>query len=954
MNGEPFLSLDPEKHGISRPLAEDIRWLDKAMGDLLREQHGDDLIAVARQLFSGGDNEDARFLLSRVAEFQNPDTVKQVLRAFTVLFQLLNTAQQKEIVRINRERHQESVDTPRPESIADAIGHLASSGVGADEVQSLLLALDVCPTLTAHPTEARRRSVLDKLQAIAATLARHGSEGSGFRLDAPLTAGDPGDGELRRALTELWQTDELRSSPLTVEDEVRNVLYYFEHSILDVVAWLHDDLRDALGRNYPGHTFDVPPFVTYRSWVGGDRDGNPNVTADVTWRTLLAHKRLALRMWQDRLSAIQSELTQSERQTGISREMRDSLGADRELVGPLPKAEQRYALEPYLLKLEFMGARIASALRHLDVLGDFHAEGPSFVPRPPAYRSAEELLLDLHIIQRSLRANRAAALADEGNLAHFATQVASFGFHLASLDIRQHSDEQADVVDELFALCGVLPEGTRYLTLDERERTRVLTKELAQPRPLLPRDWTGSERARNLMEVFEVIRHAQRYLSASAVTAYVISMTHGISDILEALLLAREAGLLRWRASDAGPVLESDLDIVPLFETIDDLGGCDALMRALFANRAYKTHLAARGRLQEVMLGYSDSSKDGGYLAANYALHDAQARLAAACRKAGVELRLFHGRGGTVGRGGGRANRAILSQPPGSFNGRIRFTEQGEVVSYRYSLPPFAHRHLEQIVNAAMLAASPIARRRPVRQSWRNAVAGMAERSREVYRALVYDDPEFWDFYTQATPIGHISSLSIGSRPSRRPGGSSGGLESLRAIPWVFAWVQSRYGLPGWFGVGSAVQWYADQVPDGEHTLCAMYAHWPFFRTLVDDLQMELLRTDMPTASMYGSLVRPPALGRRFHDAIEAEYGLTRDWALRITGASELLVNAQVVRRMVALRNPIVMPLNQLQVALMEAYGQVALLSDDLQAAAWRDAVLLSIAGIAAGMQSTG
>lgn len=952
MTSQPFLNIALDNAGLSDPLAHDIRWLDAALGEVLSEHEDPSVRDIARRLYDCDDTGDPRTLLSRISGLSNPNTVQRVLRAYTVFFQLLNTAQQKEIVRVNREREAHANVAPRPESIADAVRVLAQAGVSAAEMQAALLKMDICPTLTAHPTEARRRSVLDKLQAVAEALAL--DAGTNTQWSGPLAAHGQAGSDLRRALTELWQTDELRSTPLTVEDEVRNVLYYLEHTILDVVAWLHEDVQAALARYYPGRTFEIPTFITYRSWVGGDRDGNPNVTADVTWSTLLSHKRVALGAWRQRCAALQSELTQSLRQTPVSAELMQSIEADRVSVGTLVEAERRFALEPYALKLAYMLVRIDAAIRHLDGLEDFRAEGPSFAPRAPAYSSADELLQDLQLIQRSLRANRAAVIADEGPLARLVAQVATFGFHLASLDIRQHSDVHAEVLDELFAVCGVLPPGRGYSSLDEGERVRLLTAELSQPRPLLLRDWSGSESARSLLEVFEVIRHAQRYLSRDAVTAYVVSMTHGVSDVLEALLLAREAGLLRWNRSDDGLVLESDVDIVPLFETIDDLNTCDKLMRSLFANRAYRAHLNARGGFQEVMLGYSDSSKDGGYFAANWALHDTQSRLASICRKAGVQLRLFHGRGGTVGRGGGRANRAILSQPARSSNGRIRFTEQGEVVSYRYSLPPFAHRHLEQIANAVLLSFGHPRKRTHARAQWHQAAVLMAEESRRVYRALVYDDPDFWDFYTQATPIVHIGGLPIGSRPARRPGGRGSGIDDLRAIPWVFAWVQSRYGVPGWYGVGTALQWYADQQPAGFETLRAMYQGWPFFSTMIDDLQMELLRAHMPTAAMYATRVRPAALGSRIAGVIEREFALTHEWVLRITGAPELLEHARAVRKMVAIRNPIVMPLNRLQVSLMESWGQFAFLSSEEESAAWRDAVLLSIAGVAAGMQSTG
>ncbi|HEY3267706.1 MAG TPA: phosphoenolpyruvate carboxylase [Armatimonadota bacterium] len=949
---EPFLFLDPACCDLPEPLANDIRLLDRLLGEMLTQQEGPELARLARRLCHD-DAEEAYSLISRMPELQDPLVVQRLLRAFTALFQLLNAAQQKEIVRVNRQRRTQLSGAPRPESIAEAVLALKNANVSADGVRRLLSRLDICPTLTAHPTEARRRAVLDKLQTISECLMEGAETTRSFRLDRPLDTEGLAEGALRRALLELWRTDELRSTAMTVDDEVRNALYYFDHGIMDVVAWLHDDLRSALSACYPGEAFEIPAFLTFRSWVGGDRDGNPHVTADVTWRTLLAHKRLALRAWRRRAEALQRELTQSARQAGVAPELIASIEEDRRSIALPEDVERHHENEPYALKLAFVRARLEATERSLDGLGDWRAEGPSFAPRPPAYENAGQLLADLRLIQSSLRNNNGAALADEGPLAHFVTQVQAFGFRLASLDVRQHSEAQERFLDEAFLAAGALPEDRPYSSLPEPDKVRLLTRELMGVRPLLPRGWLPSEAARDLPQLFEVIGHAQRYISPESVTSYIISMTHGLSDILEPLVIAKEAGLVRWRASANGLAMESDLDIVPLFETIDDLNGCDALMTTLFANRAYRAHLAARGGFQEVMLGYSDSSKDGGFLAANFALHDTQARLAAVCRRAGVELRLFHGRGGTVGRGGGRANRAILSQPPGSCTGRIRFTEQGEVVSYRYSLPPFAHRHLEQIASAVLLSAGLHSGSRPARNAWIGAMREMAAQSRRAYRALVYDDPEFWDFYVQATPIGHISQLAIGSRPARRPDGKGGGIENLRAIPWVFAWVQSRYVAPGWYGLGSALLWYIDQAPGNLEALREMYRKWPLFHTVLDDAQLELMRAHMPTAALYAARVRPAELGRRIHAEIEAEYARTRETVLSVTGAGELLSHASMVRRMIGLRNPAVLPLSRLQVALMESGGTLSLLSET-DDPAWRDALLLSITAIAAAMQSTG
>jgi len=951
----PFLGLRPHECHLTRPLSEDIVLLDGLLCDVLREQEGEDLLALAHRLidFARSPAAEPAALFRSLPELRDPDRTQRLLRAFTVLFQLLNTAEQKEIVRVNRERQERAAGKPRTESIGDAIARMKAAGMSADAMQDLLNRIDICPTLTAHPTEARRRSVLDKLHHIAEGLAERARPLSAPSLDRPLSEDGHATADLRRTLTELWQTDELRATPITVPEEARNALYFFERTILEVVAWLHADLRAALRRAYPGRDFVVPPLLTYRSWVGGDRDGNPNVTPEVTWRTLLEHRRVILEFYAQRVDRLRRELTLGLRNVAPDDPLLASLERDRAQV-PLPAhRQQRHLAEPYVLKLLFMHERLQASLRHCEALIEssvFDDAGAVASEDPYAYADAGPFLDDLRLVQNSLRRNRAAAIAEDGPVADLVIQAQTFGFHLAALDIRQHSDEHEKALTEIFRAARVLPSETVYAELPEDDKVALLVRELRNPRPLIARDARLSEETRSLLRVFDVVRVARRRLSPASVACYIVSMTHAVSDLLEPLLLAKEAGLLRWpEGGDGGDRFASELDMVPLFETIDDLHGCDALTQRLFDTPEYRQQLAARGNFQEIMLGYSDSSKDGGFLAANWALHDTQARLARVCRDAGVGLRLFHGRGGTVGRGGGRANRAILSQPPGSFGGRIRFTEQGEVISFRYGLPPIAHRHLEQIVNASLLATSPEEESRGGEpERWRETMAAMAAYSRDVYRAMVHDDPSFWEFYAEATPIKHISRLPIASRPVARSGKSLSSVDDLRAIPWVFAWVQSRYVVPGWYGLGSGLAWFAGRKEGNSDLLQAMYRDWRFFRAIMDNAQLELIRTHLPTAAWYAGRTTDPALGQAFHRRISEEYARTREWVLRVTDQKDLMSHAIVVRRTVDLRNPAVVPLSLLQVALMDA--QEAEKGDPC----WNEAILLSITGIAAAMQSTG
>jgi phosphoenolpyruvate carboxylase len=945
-----FLGLEPERFHLPAALSRDIVLLDRLLGTVLEEQDDRTVLEIARQLQAQAESLDPHALLEAIPKLQDVRVVQRLLRAYAVLFQLLNTAEQKEIVRVNAQRHAHAGDAPRSESIADAIRTLRDRGMPAEEMRQLISRLDICPTLTAHPTEARRRSVLDKLQTIAQTLIADTRSAAG-----ELHGGTEPEHEehaILRTLTALWQTDELRASPLTVTDEAANALYFLEHSIVEVVSWLHDDLRAALEQYYPGESFTIPPFVRYRSWVGGDRDGNPNVTAQITWDTLVRHEMRILDHYLRCVERARRELTQSARLVGVSPALLKSLQDARDLV-PLSDAQlRRYRLEPYALKLVYVEARLRATLDYVNGLGPFSPRSSAIALPGVAYASAHEFLEDLHLIQSSLRENRGVRLAQTGPLARLVTQASTFAFHLAALDIRQHSDEHERAIEEMLCAAGVLAADRPYGALAEREKVDLLRQELSNPRPLLSPDWQASSEVQSVLHVFSAVRQAQRALSPTAVTAYIVSMTHGVSDLLEVLLLAKEAGLFRWRVEGAERQLESDIDVVPLFETIEDLRHCGELMRALFDDPAYRPHLRARGTFQEIMLGYSDSSKDGGFLAANASLYETQARLAQVCREAGVAVRFFHGRGGTVGRGGGRANRAILSQPPGGFDGSIRFTEQGEVISFRYGLLPLAHRHMEQIVNAALLASSERTAQAPAPEQWLTALREMAATSLEAYRALVHDDPDFWTFYREATPIQHISRLPIASRPASRAR-QPAGLDALRAIPWVFAWVQSRYVVPGWYGLGSALKAYGERNPAALATLRAMYREWLFFRMVINNAQLELLRAHLPTAASYAQRVRPRELGTRIHERLEEEHRLTREWILRMTEQDDLLGHAPVVRRTVELRNPALAPLSKLQVALLDRLEREGEEGARMNPA-WQEAMLLSITGIAAAMQSTG
>lgn len=989
-----FLGISPRNNGFPAALADDIELIDKMLGRLLVAEGEERLIGIARGLYEqclndsdpGREPHDsAQMVAEMMKKFEplnDPALVSHVLRAFTIFFQLVNIAEQKEIVHANRRRQMAKLAHGgtgwRPESIGSAISRLADAGVDAEEMQTLLDRVEIIPTITAHPTEARRRVVMDKLLAFADGLSQREMPSDASRLDKPLDLpGAYAEEELFRQLTALWNTDELRSGSMSVMDEVNNSVYFFQRTIIDVVAWLHHDMKGALKAAYPGHKFRIEPFIQYQSWVGGDRDGNPNVTPEITWATVLYHHQVILSYYLSAIDPLKRELSLSSRLLEVSDELKQSLEKDAHIV-QLPAEElERFRVQPFALKLTYVQMRLEATLAratHLEALEPCSALEPTDDIRA-AYNSAQEFLDDLQVIERALQQPATQPLAEGGLLQRLIVQAKTFGFQLASLDIRQHSNEHAKVLGEILTAAGVLAPGEDYDSLSEERKLEILDRELRSSRPLLHRGWKGTPQSLKTLKVFDMIRCSREIFGDKCITCYVISMTHEVSDMLEVLVLAKEAGLARWVMPREGQGnelrLESDLDIVPLFETIEDLQNCDTLMREMFSNPTYKLHLDARNNFQELMLGYSDSSKDGGYLAANWNLQDTQDRLARACQEAGVDYRFFHGRGGTVGRGGGRASRAILSQPRGSFTGRIRFTEQGEVVSFRYALRPMAHRHLEQIVNSVLLAVynkpdrifgqqvevgkatpSPDANDRS-HDKFGPAMEEMAAHSRKIYRQMVHDDAEFWDFYTQATPIAHISQLPITSRPAARGGGPLNGMEELRAIPWVFAWVQSRYVVPGWYGLGSGLESKASRGETDLEELRAMYREWPFFRTVVDNAQLELVRTHLPTAANYAGRVKPELLGRRFHETIVQEYERSAKWVLDITGQEHLLDKSPVVQSTVELRNPAVFPINRLQVMLMEMWDNLPPEEQNRQTP-WNEPLLLSITSIAAGMQSTG
>ena len=863
----------------------------------------------------GAGLDDAASLLGELGN----DEIGALLAALTLRFHLVNKAEQLTIARINRQRERAaSPEAPRTESIADAIHRLKASGRSLDDALELLGTLDIQPTLTAHPTEARRRTILRKQGQIAEriTALREG--------DPTPTERRQHEARMERLLLVLLGTDDVRSERLQVIEEVRNGLYFLAGPIWETIPTLYRDLRDALREAYGDCPDELPTIIRYRSWIGGDRDGNPGVTPEVTRQTLALMRDEVVRLHAAELWELRQHLSLSERRVPIPAELRESIEADlASYPGLLDDHTLRHlTYEPFRIKIHAMLAKLAT-----------------LATEAPAY-DTDAYLADLDLLSRSLASAGLGSLAHDGMLDALVIRARTFGFHLASLDIRQHSERHERAVEELFRLAGV---HDSYLSLDEPARVELLRAELSHPRPLVSPETALHEHAADALETFRVMREGVRR-DPRSVGSVIISMTHDVSDMLETLVLLKEAGLYR-----AGPDgVRSDADLVPLFETIDDLQRSPGLMREMYTSDAYRPQLEARGRFQEIMLGYSDSNKDGGYLMANVSLHTAQSELARVSREHDVGFRFFHGRGGTVGRGGGRANRAILATPLEARTPRLRMTEQGEVISFRYALPAIARRHLEQIIGAMILAspsgpgAQPAERAPDPSPEDDALLRRLAERGMARYRQLV-DHDRFWEWYTRATPIEYISHLPIASRPVSRAGGVVG-LDNLRAIPWVFAWTQIRANVPGWFGVGAAL---AEEIDaGGPERLQTLYAQWPAFRAIVDNAELELARTRPHILERYARIADA---GDEIGTMIAEELERTIE-SIRLVNRTERLLDTRpVIRRTIDERNPHADVINLLQLELMRRARTEGADQETLRAL-----LFLSINGVAAAMQSTG
>jgi phosphoenolpyruvate carboxylase len=900
-----MIDKDDATDNVSKSLSKNIKRLGNLLGVIIREQHGDeayDLVEQVRKLAKtrrSGDTAAHDELVKLIGSLDD-DKLRVLIKAFGNYFQLINIAEDQERIRVLREREAQE---NRVESIGEALDIFVKEGLTAQQVREMLETVEVRLVLTAHPSEAKRQEVLIKLRDVA--LMIRDSE----RISLLPREENQLSSVLAERIEELWHTRPTRATKATVADEVQFGLYFITTTIMDEVVDIHQDLRDALENHYPDADWrELPIVLRFASWVGGDRDGNPNVTADVTLQTLATLRDAVREAYLADVDRLRQSLTQATDEIGASDAI---VQAVTPAAGPDTvhgQAVSKYPGEVYRQQMDLIYHRLKSN----------------------TYLRSEELLNDLKLVVESLEkhgAHRAAA----GRVYRLLQKVRLFGLHLVPLEIREDAGRHQAALAELFRVYGLAYD---YPNMPEQQKQHLLTNELRNARPLFPEEPDFSDVTNEVIATWRTIATAYELYGTSCIDTVIASMSEQPSDVLTMLLLAREVGI------------EEHIEIVPLFETVDDLIRAPQVMKTLFANPEYDTYLKARNYHQQIMLGYSDSNKDGGYLASNWNLYKAQAALSDQCRASGVRLTMFHGRGGSIGRGGGPTNRAILAAPLGSLHGRIKITEQGEVIGFRYSNPEIAHRHLNQVLNAVLISTAQL-NDRHVPDEWRAVMDTIAENGRSAYRDLVYESEGFLDYWQQTTPISELSRLQISSRPAKR---SAGGFSAMRAIPWVFSWMQSRAIIPSWFGVGTALA-AITRDKSKLSMLQEMYKEWRFFRALMQNLQMDLVKADMGIAHLYAGLA-DETLRSEFFTRIQAEHTLASAQVTVISGQAFLLETAPVMFTSIERRNPYVDPLNFIQVKLLKDIRDIEQGSreynDKLKM------VLATINGIAAGMKTTG
>jgi len=930
-------------------ISETIHLLGDLLGEVLVELESRELFeaeervrAWAKQRRSDDPAQAAAGAAGLASEISalDADAARGIAGAFALYFDLVNTAEDNNRLMALRQEALTKSPAPVHDSIEEALAYLKARGMSPAQMMGLLERIQLELVLTAHPTEARRRTILSKLERISQVLRELDTRGL-----------LPGEYErarrtLRREITALWLTDRARISRPTVTDEVRTSLFFVGQVFWTAIPRIHEIFQAALQRYYPGLVMPDRPWLRLASWIGGDRDGNPYVTAEVTAETLRLHRGLAVETHRQTLQDLSRRFSLSSRRSPLPPALQRWLDERPALPPHIAQIQTRYPFEPYRVILAALAADLAGASQD-DMTNRLLSSTPH-----TARVHIEDITTPLRAIAEAV-----PGVMAEGPLQTALRQMEFFGLHGARLDLREDAGRLNASLAEVLRALGIEP---AFESLDAIARRDLLLRLLESPTPPLAQRPGASPQAAETWALFQLIHRARSLYGAELFGPFIISMTHSSADVLAVLLMAR------WAGCDRG------MSIVPLFETIEALLAAPRVMAELLDLELYREHLSGCGEGEEcpheqvVMIGYSDSNKDGGYMSANWALYQAQASVAQVCRERGVHLTLFHGRGGTIARGGGPTNRAILAQPGGSVDGHYRLTEQGEILTSRYSNLDQALRHIEQIVSAVLVASAPeelapaprgFASRshrvspREIPASWCAAMDDMAGAARAAYRGLVYETPGFNPFWRAVTPLDEIKLLTIGSRPASRQSGEEQ-VTRIRAIPWVFSWMQSRVNLPGWYGLGSGLETLLSQ-PDGLARLREMYADWAFFRNLLDNAELSLGKADMDIARTYISLAPDALLAEQIFATIEAEFRRTSMAVEAVKGEHELMQAEPVLQRSIRLRNPYVDPLNYLQVEMLR---RIRALPDQIgeEARALREVIMLTINGIAAGLRNTG
>ncbi len=917
----------------------DIQLFANLLGEVLREHSRKRVLVVVERLRDGflalreQDDPKLRGKLMKRIDGLDPQTLSEVIRAYTIYFSLSNIAEEVSAF-LARRGMVSAGGRLWLGSFDDTLRQFGADAVGPQQIQALLDRLSYLPVFTAHPTEAKRRTILEtqrRIFLLTLDLHRHklNEEEQQDRL-----------GELLSEIQILWKTDEVRVHKPQVTDEVRHGLYFFRESLFATLPSVYRNLERAVRRVYGSDSgIRVPSFIGFGSWIGGDRDGNPFVRPETTELAVRMHCEMVLCEYITRIQRLGCILSHSSALCDPCPKFLDSLDADEDYwLDTMGQNQRRYVHEPYRRKLAIIRHRLGANLERVRARID-----GGEADRPQGYADEQELLADLYLIRDSLIGHGDANAAD-GPLKDLIRLVESFGFHLMQLDIRQESGRHTQAVIELFARQAGAP---LYEAFSEEQKLIALAEAISHPHPFHVDKGTLTSETRETLEVFEVFARMRAEVSEQAFGAYVISMTHSATHVMEAMLLARLAGL-------AGKTPQGwfcNLRISPLFETIEDLDHIDQVMSTLFDNPTYSALLKASGNLQEVMLGYSDSCKDGGILSSAWNLYEAQEKVIALANKQGVTCRLFHGRGGTIGRGGGPTHEAILAQPPNTVHGQIKFTEQGEMLAYRYANPETALYELTMGISGLIKASRCLIEPPPEpRKDYLGVMSELAAYGEETYRALIDNTPGFLDYFYEVTPLDAIALLNIGSRPSHRKKADRS-LASIRAIPWVFGWAQSRHTLPAWYGIGSAIERWRHGDLERLAKLQRMYKEWPFFRAILSNTQMSLFKAEMHIAHEYLRLAQDQNRAEGIYGIIDAEYQRTVTQVLNIAGLHGLIEETPELQRSLARRNTFLDPLNHVQIALLERYRGEDTQEEREQ---WLDPLLRSINAIAAGMRNTG